>query len=1647
MQFRPNQKIVLGGFTGGKVKICSGFSRTVLDSYSFGKQMALSFDGANLLACEGPSLTEERIYKVSGANVLASFTYLGYFIRDLAWDGLDLYAARPGRIYKFSGFSNTLITSFSSGGISDIRGLTKAFDSLYADDSSGNKVYRLSGVNSKNTVTSFPEPATNALSLDFDGRDLLLADTTSTDIVYKMSGVSGTVKDSFTYDTVRSVGYMNDPINSMSILHLQNTHNLLVAYNSGQTSPNFIAKTRKYQISSDSWDSEVSVDTGNTGYTYPALAQISSTDRNNPNRVILAMRDKAAATINFYFSDDGGDTWSSLSTLSVTDPSHLSLAVSNGRIVLVYQRGNTSYSRYSTNNGVSWSSETLLILANTTRLRTPSVSVLGNGQFIVGAESHPLTGKPGHIRILKSGDGSSWTDSGNVIADGSKSFYMTTVAVGVNGKVTLCMVERLSDDLYMSDSTDNGITFSTPYLINSNRRNGYLKGFFNPALAYYFGSLYLLTEGWDGSASDLVLFKGGEWTELTKQTQYREMYFPSMGNPEDLGWESLSKGSPSVTNSGGILTVETSGIAEKQIYKKNLIGNTRTSDGMAFFLDFSITNGGFNTNKMIYFRFVIYDSDQEPKSRLEFELWGQGSAISLYDRGATISGGVAGAPVLVGSTMGPTSVRTNILIAIKNDRISVWQKLHTDKTWTQYQDNQTLNVGRADLLLAGVTNDRIYLMSGITASVRDSFGGITNPLSVAPIVASTRTDHVISNSAATGKVYRVSGFTNSIINSFTITPSRSGLAWDGADLWSVSRTNNRVYKHSGFSRTIITSFTAADDRQSIVLKDPLTLLAVGLNTSTRVYTYSGVTNPIISSFGAVGGTNWYTGLAFDGHNILASNRVLDRIHIYSGQSGTLKTSFAVPDTEPRDIALQAEPYSSIEFGVMDRAGTQTLNIYGIAISTADDDLSEGFTNPTDLQGRLTSKDNILQYVHSGVSVQWGGSAGVVGDAWDIEPGYQFAKENIIDESPRDYWRSNSDGLPINIVLDAGAGKTFDVDQIALLGINFKYCRVQLNDTDAWGSPAIDQFIEVSDEDYAPTYQLTENAVTRGLEKATITSGMLSSSGLVTFNATACVDNAESGAAWVVDTTTAQGSYIQIDLGSGNEQELIQARIWTATPAVNLRPEHWGVYYSDDGLSWTFSGGIVKMNDTPKIAGLPDRHIASWSTVGSHQYWRLVLINAPGGPNGNNYAEFEFFVAGTVAYKLNQFAQPNRQKYARLLHRFLFSSSDDARIFIMSGLSRLVVSSFASPSTVPRGLAFNGPDLISLDASGSTDTIYVHSGTSATIKDSFTLSVGNEFGLAYTGEKLITCDTTTFKYYVYSGVSKTLIDSFSSASASTPRGVAWDGQNLLTTEIGSPERVIKFSGISNVVVDSILTGSVNAYAIAWDGKNLWVSTGTTTSTLFKHSGFTSTIIASFTYHSSLVRGLTFDPVGIFDVQKNNKDTLTLDAALQSDGYSLFNNQFQIFGDRVTQKIPYSSYRFLRILIPPQKTADGYYKIGKFIAGKFYQSTKMYDIRRRESRQPQLSEFVSEEGQRFIAKLGETRESIQIDFSGKQRAFADELMYILDYLDWGKTPFVFVKDSTDLTDFLYGRISPEQLWQLRHRVGSIFDIEDITIEEEL
>ena len=163
------------------------------------------------------------------------------------------------------------------------------------------------------------------------------------------------------------------------------------------------------------------------------------------------------------------------------------------------------------------------------------------------------------------------------------------------------------------------------------------------------------------------------------------------------------------------------------------------------------------------------------------------------------------------------------------------------------------------------------------------------------------------------------------------------------------------------------------------------------------------------------------------------------------------------------------------------------------------------------------------------------------------------------------------------------------DDIALLGFkvasNGSLAKYNLVDQ------TIDVFEDATGIDTSAStgeYLTASNYYTNALSAAvTVTSGLLSQSGLGGWSAANLVDGNIATNGFYTDSSAA-GSYMRIDFGSGTEKSLSEWRYYVDGTVTAV----WNIQYSSDAVSWT-NAYVGFDSNSPSGAG-----------------WKTVLFNAP-----------------------------------------------------------------------------------------------------------------------------------------------------------------------------------------------------------------------------------------------------------------------------------------------------------------------------------------------------------------------------------------------------------------------------------------------------
>lgn len=155
-----------------------------------------------------------------------------------------------------------------------------------------------------------------------------------------------------------------------------------------------------------------------------------------------------------------------------------------------------------------------------------------------------------------------------------------------------------------------------------------------------------------------------------------------------------------------------------------------------------------------------------------------------------------------------------------------------------------------------------------------------------------------------------------------------------------------------------------------------------------------------------------------------------------------------------------------------------------------------------------------------------------------------------------------------------------------------------------------------------------------------TAGMITNSGFGGFSAANLVDgDLTTGTAFYADSSAA-GSYIQWDLGSGVSKEFRKMSLGVYKSSGSGLHLACIVQYSDNGSTWTTASSSLDCyaEGGPYGAGEIFQIGVKWGSVGAHRYWRIYKTDAAAGGDYCNGVDFYELLSdtSTTSYGENGF---------------------------------------------------------------------------------------------------------------------------------------------------------------------------------------------------------------------------------------------------------------------------------------------------------------------------------------------------------------------------------------------------------------------------
>lgn len=166
-------------------------------------------------------------------------------------------------------------------------------------------------------------------------------------------------------------------------------------------------------------------------------------------------------------------------------------------------------------------------------------------------------------------------------------------------------------------------------------------------------------------------------------------------------------------------------------------------------------------------------------------------------------------------------------------------------------------------------------------------------------------------------------------------------------------------------------------------------------------------------------------------------------------------------------------------------------------------------------------------------------------------------------------------------------------------------------------------------------------------------------------------------------------------------------------------------------------------------------------------------------------------------------------------------------------------------------------------------------------------------------------------------------------------------------------------------------------------------------------------------------------------------------------------FYIFGDKMGLTTTFVQYRYMRVLVAAQQTADNRYHLGTVIFDKSYTPGTLYDNGFVDRITPQVLTFETDNGYQSSARSGPRRHSLSIQWRPvnalltKEATLEEELRAFYSALEGGLRPFLFWRDTTDVSTLgLYTLAGVYQATNLRGELKTALTrIDQLTLEEVL
>ncbi|MEY4763016.1 MAG: hypothetical protein RLZZ200_2872 [Pseudomonadota bacterium] len=190
--------------------------------------------------------------------------------------------------------------------------------------------------------------------------------------------------------------------------------------------------------------------------------------------------------------------------------------------------------------------------------------------------------------------------------------------------------------------------------------------------------------------------------------------------------------------------------------------------------------------------------------------------------------------------------------------------------------------------------------------------------------------------------------------------------------------------------------------------------------------------------------------------------------------------------------------------------------------------------------------------------------------------------------------------------------------------------------------------------------------------------------------------------------------------------------------------------------------------------------------------------------------------------------------------------------------------------------------------------------------------------------------------------------------------------------------------------------------------------------------------------------------VYEIQDNDEDRIYVaNADLSAAAGTAY-----IFGDRMGAAFSFAQYRYARVLVGAQSTADSEYRLGTVVLDKAFTPKQTYDHGFVERIEPNVEVFEGESGYRMSARVGPRRHTLAIQWPPMSRkgGTSDVELRIANFfaaLEGANRPIVVWRDTNDQTTLtlcrVTGKYSATNVWG--ELANAVTRIDQIVLEEEL